>query len=1235
MSILKIDPSLLSTAGASDGQVLAYNASTNRIEFSAGGGGGGGGVTVYANNDVLPNTGVSVGSQAYVESTDRLYLWTVNNSWQRINSVNTPPTAITNYLGTYYLASNGAPTVLSLVSSDPELLPLTWSYEVANGTLGNTTVTQSANVFTVTPSTDPADEGSFTLTFSANDGVYATSANVIFNLSLQEGWNVANATLVGTANLFYRVATQESAPQTVRFSSNGLAMYVTGTSGDDINLYTLSAPWDLDSPTFVSAYTYTANATANYIGNPYSFQFSSDGSNLYVAAQYATAGATDRGIVQLSLATPYSLDSMNVTSEPIVVAFSVAAQEATPDELFFKSDGSRMYVVGATNDRIYEYHLSRSWDPSSATIVSNFLVSGKEATTQGMYFTPSGNAFYITGPTSDAVHRYDMSNAWSVNSAVFVSSFPVSNQESAPNAVEFKPDGSRMYVIGTSGDDFNEYSLSTPWDITTASFVQTQGQSQATLPSSMRFSSDGTNLYMTGTFYDVHYYTLSEAWNVATISFQYTWSPPYQTEGTVKGMAFSPEGDYLYLVGNTNDRVIPYQLRTPWDLNSFYIPGRYIDKNYFLGTTNMDFKLSPNGTKLYGVTTTSTAIIESTLNTAWDISTATVSNVFSISSDTTSLSGIDIDSTGNYIRTTDGALIYTYKMNSPWDLSTAIRPQTLNITETDPTDIFITVSGNTIFVVGDTLDSVQQYNLSTPWDLESASLANSFSVASQQANPESVTFTGDGTKMYIVGSNLYIYEYILSIGWDISTASYSKATSLGQLSDTNIQFIDFSANGSRLYLGVGNTYLDTYYLATPYDILSTYTVNRFYYDQIANISVLGLDFNADGSEAYLLATGGTIYKLYLSVPWDVGSSRYQRDSYTLLNATVSQLQFYGLEFSSDGKYLYTASAGRDSILRFEMLTPYKLATLQHPYITQIIGAPAEATYGSLNLEANNSLLFTLYLTEDNVYRLPTTISSNILTFSSSEGSWYRKSPVHTQLLSSIFQELKFKPDGTRLYALDSTGSLYEFELSTSWDISTLTLINTQLISVYEPTSAGFDISSDGRYLYIVGSNTDTVYQFKLSEPWSTKFIIFIGSYSVNAQESAPSSIILSVDGSYMYVMGTSGDDINQYTLSTPWDITTASFTKTQSISAQNITPVDLVFRPDGTRLYVRGTTLPHEINEYSLSTPWDVATLSYSRSLDLPVSWGLGGGIDINPSGTRLYVGDITNYMIREYVLGS
>ena len=48
----------------------------------------------------------------------------------------------------------------------------------------------------------------------------------------------------------------------------------------------------------------------------------------------------------------------------------------------------------------------------------------------------------------------------------------IGGQETAPSGMAFNTDGTKMYVIGTTGDDVNEYSLSTAFDVSSATYVQ-------------------------------------------------------------------------------------------------------------------------------------------------------------------------------------------------------------------------------------------------------------------------------------------------------------------------------------------------------------------------------------------------------------------------------------------------------------------------------------------------------------------------------------------------------------------------------------------------------------------------------------------------------------------------------------------------------------------------------------------------------------------------------------------
>lgn len=148
------------------------------------GGGGGGGVTAYNTVGNLPVSGAN-GDMAYVTATNGLYIWN-GSVWFLILTATTPNDApyITQGpdLG-YVLSTTGTPTVITLAAQDPESVPITWSYTITSGTLGNTAViSNQGNVFTITPSTDSANAGQFEITFTASDGVNIANARSYIRL---------------------------------------------------------------------------------------------------------------------------------------------------------------------------------------------------------------------------------------------------------------------------------------------------------------------------------------------------------------------------------------------------------------------------------------------------------------------------------------------------------------------------------------------------------------------------------------------------------------------------------------------------------------------------------------------------------------------------------------------------------------------------------------------------------------------------------------------------------------------------------------------------------------------------------------------------------------------------------------------------------------------------------------------------------------------------------------------
>ena len=147
--------------------------------------------TIYDSADLLPTSGVAVGTQAYVTANQKLYI-RATGGWYNVATVNTTPTInsvadASSNTSPFTLAKDGSTTtVITITATDSEGFPLTFSAVANSGFNGLATVAQDSSVFTITPkSIDSATTTEGTLTFRASDGVNIASEIATFSLTFE------------------------------------------------------------------------------------------------------------------------------------------------------------------------------------------------------------------------------------------------------------------------------------------------------------------------------------------------------------------------------------------------------------------------------------------------------------------------------------------------------------------------------------------------------------------------------------------------------------------------------------------------------------------------------------------------------------------------------------------------------------------------------------------------------------------------------------------------------------------------------------------------------------------------------------------------------------------------------------------------------------------------------------------------------------------------------------------
>jgi sugar lactone lactonase YvrE len=243
-------------------------------------------------------------------------------------------------------------------------------------------------------------------------------------------------------------------------------------------------------------------------------------------------------------------------------SFSLFTQDIGFEDIFFKPDGTIMYIVSSANDSVYQYALSTAWDIGTASYTQSFSVTSQETFPTGLFFKSDGTEMYVLGSTGDNVNQYTLSVAWDISSATYTQAFSVAAQEASPQSLFFKPDGTEMYVCGSTGDDVNQYTLSTGWDISTASYTQVFSvATQEANATGLFFKPDGLKMYLTGTTSDsIFQYTLSAAWDISSATFASKSLFIAELENLPRGLFFKSDGSKMYVVGSFFNKVLQYNM---------------------------------------------------------------------------------------------------------------------------------------------------------------------------------------------------------------------------------------------------------------------------------------------------------------------------------------------------------------------------------------------------------------------------------------------------------------------------------------------------------------------------------------------------------------------------------------------------------------------------------------------------------------------------------------------------
>jgi hypothetical protein len=602
------------------------------------------------------------------------------------------------------------------------------------------------------------------------------------------------------------------------------------------------------------------------------------------------------------------------------------------------------------------------WDIKSAALESSNKASTTISDPAGSFVKPDGTEVYFVGfnNSTATISQLSFSTGYDFTSQTNEKFLDVSAQNTFVADVSIKADGTTLYFVGGSGGSktMYAYTLSTPWDITTASYTSTftnnfDGEKiHWSLDGAFLFGADQTTVYA---------HASSSPW-----SFSLSSAGNFSLAGCIGGgeivrsVFVKPDGTEMYIATNSDislegvepaNYIYQFGLLTAWDVSSALFEGNYEDAA--AAGLLQDIYINPNtGTDV--VITTSGQILYLNIALLTDYDDPIIFRNIDATGGDTLVSGIG---TQGFEESDWNSYFPSFKGIGeliPFDTGTSTNISLAGTTLPIPVigTAVIAKDGCSTGVIRGALGSVVSEQViiqNTPIDINNASYDN-VRILSRDSSPSGLAFNNNGTKMFVVGyGSDVIREFTLATAFDLSAVTNDSITFSVRAQDSNPRGIQFNNDGTKLYMvGEINDSVFQYTLSNPFD-LTTISYDDVSVD-IGGVASLPEDlvFNNNGSKMYIVdSSADAVFQYSLSTAFDISTAVY--DNILLDVGATNQYSANGLAFNNNGERLFIVGSGSDNVNQYILGTAFDISTAVYNNVffdPQTSGSPEGITFGA-------------------------------------------------------------------------------------------------------------------------------------------------------------------------------------------------------------------------------------------------------------------------------------------------
>ncbi|WP_186007712.1 PGF-pre-PGF domain-containing protein [Halanaeroarchaeum sulfurireducens] len=254
--------------------------------------------------------------------------------------------------------------------------------------------------------------------------------------------------------------------------------------------------------------------------------------------------------------------------------------------------------------------------------------------------------------------------------------------------------------------------------------------------------------------------------------------------------------------------------------------------------------------------------------------------------------------------------------------------------------------------------------------------------------------------------------------------------------------------------------------------------------------------------------------------WDITTAKY-----TGISTPTQDTGPEGIHFSPDGKTMYEMGYSDEGLYQYELSEAWNISTASH--------------IGDKDTLAESTDSSDLFISPDetNLYEVDKS-GGVVYQFGISNGDIDTKGgvPAEVATQSSDPEDIHFSSDGTKMYEL-GPDTVYEYDLSTPWDVSTADHVGATENTVYG-SATGLFFHPDGEKMYVLGEADDKIHQFSLGTAWDLS-TASPDDKSVNIEQDNAHSLYIgetNTGSDKLFFTDRAGEAVYQYSVESTADI---------------------------------------------------------------------------------------------------